>query len=182
MAGFYRNHGRLVSTARAVQEEITEQIPTVLNRFRTATEREPWSRVPADSRAIFLGELIAAAAKLALGDPGDDDLCRRMLRTAARHGESRLRQRCPDSLIYREYQILRDVVRQSFDDPDGLDDGQSSEAISRVDAALSLSAKASLWGYHHGLLKERGQWTGAIDRLVAEWHVRRLEAVSERIS
>lgn len=158
-----------MGTLKTTREEITEHIPEVLRQFNAATEQEPWIHLPPDYRVVFLGELMAFAADLALGDTADAELCRRMLHTAVRHGEARLSQGFPDSLIYHEYHLLRQAFRSYLREHHDAGDLLVSEAIIRVDAALSLASKGSLRGYHRSAFQERGRWPQAIEELVGEW-------------
>lgn len=139
------------------REDVTEFIPEILRQFNNATEQEPWIHLPADYRVIFLGELLALAVDLALAGAAGAELCRRLLHTAVRHGETRLSQGFPDSLIYQEYYLLRKAIRSHLREQNATGDLLASETIIRIDAALSLATKASLRGYHRTLLQEYGR-------------------------
>jgi hypothetical protein len=154
---------------RRISKEICGSIPAILQTFHEVTEQEPWAHLPADYRANLLGDIVARAAVLALDRPEDDALCRDLLDRGAEHGESRLEDGFPDSVIFQEIYLVREALwvwmRDRFADASEV----ASEAVVRVDLALSLAAKASLRGYHRPAFEKRGDWPGTIHRLATEW-------------
>lgn len=152
-----------------IRYTLTEHIPEILQRFNAGTEAEPWTRLPPDHRVVFLGELIALVSDLALQDPADEELCRTMLRTAARHGEARREQAIPDTLLLAEFGILREVIASHLQTHHGHTGRSATEALIRLDMALSLAARSALRGYHRPGFEERGAWPRVRNDLVHEW-------------
>lgn len=152
-----------------IRDGITEHIPEILQQFNAATEVEPWTRLRTDHRVVYLGELIALASDLALRAPGDEALCRRMLQTAARHGEARREQNLPDTLLLSEFGILRQVISNYLKAHHDPTSHFGTEVLIRLDTALSLAAKAALRGYHRPTFERRGAWPRVRNDLVGEW-------------
>lgn len=159
-----------MNTFEKISGSITEHIPEVLQRFNVVTEQDPWIHLPADYRVNCLGEVIEMAATLALRAPGDRTLCTRMLHSAADHGQTRLKQGLPDSILFRELYMVRESLWSYMKEEHAEDSAMVAEAIVRVDTVLSLASKASLRGYHRPTFEERGTWPKVIDELVGEWN------------
>ena len=151
-------------------ERVTEHVPQLLRRFTDVTEQEPWIHLPADYRVNFLAEVVSMATRLALRSPDDEELCRRLVHGAARHGENRLEQGLPDAIIFQELYLVREALWLHIKESSGdLESGLAAEAIVRIDMALSIASKASLRGYHRPAFEKRGDWPQMIDQLLDEW-------------
>jgi hypothetical protein len=174
--GTIKQDAVLMNSIEQIRDGITERIPEILQQFNTATEVEPWTRFKADHRVVFLGELIALVSDLALRAPGDEDLCRRMLQTAARHGEARREQEITDTLLLSEFGVLRQVITNHLQMRHGLTSHTVIEALIRLDMALSLAAKSALRGYHRPRFEGRGAWPQVRNDLASEWRPPRLVA------
>lgn len=113
--------------------------------------------------------MVSTATTLALLAPHDRELCRTLLHRAAAHGEMRLEQGLPDALLFQELYLARESLWTYIKEHDPDYGGLRSEAILRIDMALSLAAKASLRGYHRPAFEARGEWPQVIDQLLEEW-------------
>jgi hypothetical protein len=158
-----------VPTFREICERVGGDVPGVLRRFEATTRQEPWIHLPEGYRSEHLGEVIALACQLALQRPQDEEVCRQLLHTAARHGESRLHQGLPDSLLFQELYLARESLWVYLREQYGRGSQLVAEAVLRVDTALSLASKAAIRGYHRPAFEARGQWPSTIDLLVGEW-------------
>lgn len=159
-----------MQTFAEIAESITEHVPRVLEQFGTVTRQEPWIHLPQGYRANYLGDVISLSTTLALQSPHDEELCRQLLHRAADHGQTRLGQGLSDSVLFQELYLARESLWTYVMDQHGAEGGGLvSEAIIRIDMALSLAAKAALRGYHRPAFEERGTWPGVIDQLCGEW-------------
>lgn len=158
-----------MDTVRDVTESVTEHIPEVLRHFDAVTRDEPWIHLPADYRSGNLGEVIRLCCLLALRSPGDRELCKTLLHTAAAHGEDRLEQGLPDSFLFQELYLARESIWTYIIEHHDRRSGLVAEAILRIDMTLSLASKAALRGYHRPAFTRRGEWPRVIDDLVGEW-------------
>lgn len=158
-----------MSVLHEIRDGIRGNTEAILQQFDAVIEQEPWIHLPRGYRFNFLEELIQLVAELALSSGADQEVCRRMLHAAARHGESRLKQAFPDAVVYQEFYLLRQAIwsyiRRYHDGGTQL----AFEAIVRIDTALSLAAKASLRGFHRPVFEQRGTWPQTLDDLAAEW-------------
>lgn len=159
-----------MSTLAEIRTGIQEQIPEILRRFRVIIEEEePWMLLPEGSRVDHFGELTFQLSEVALRPERDEEHIRQMLHTAARHGESRLTHGFPEALVFREHYLLRGALWAHVREEHGRDDPLAFEAIARIDAALSLSGKASIRGFHRPTYEAQGSWPDCIDDLVKDW-------------
>lgn len=86
---------------------------------------------------------------------------------AARHGEERRTQGLDTEVIFREYHFLRVSLWQYLQNLVD-DEGSRLKAISRVDMAISIASRASLYGHHRPELEEAGDWPERVIRLADE--------------
>jgi len=153
-----------------LQEGIAGSAREILGHLDEVTEEDPWIHLPRDYSINHLADVVEPMTTLALTRSGDRELCRRMLHIAAAHGEKRLEQGYPDSLIFQEFPMLRQsiwrYIRRFHDDNTG---AHAFEAMVRIDAALALATKASLRGFHRPTFEARGRWPDTIDELATEW-------------
>lgn len=159
-----------MSTFHTIADRIATNVQEVLKRFDEVGEEDPWINLPGEYRVNYLSEVIALASTLALCAPDDEETCRKLVHGAAHHGETRLEQGLPDSIIFREVYLVRESVWSYIRQMDDTDTELATEAILRIDMALSLASKASLRGYHRPAFQARGSWPQAIDGLVDEWN------------
>lgn len=153
---------------REIHESITSNVPEILRQFDSLTGEEPWIMLPREYRTDELGQVLARAADLSLESPGDPEACLRMLRSAAQHGEQRLKQGFSELLLFQEHHLLWqstwNYVQHRFSGT-----RIAMNAVMRIDTALALASKASLRGYHRPMYEELGRWPEIVDKLASEW-------------
>lgn len=152
-------------------EEICEAIhrdtDQIIARWLEAAEQEPWFAMPQEKMIDELPDLIRRLADVALRTPGDQELHRQKVMAATRHGEERRNQGIDTEVIFREYHFLRVSLWRFLQDL--LDDEEVRlRAITRVDMAISVASRASLYGHHRPELEEAGDWRERVEHLAAE--------------
>jgi len=152
-----------------IAEDILAHLPDVVRHFEAVTQQEPWIHLPREYRSNFLSDVIALASRLAILGPSDPKLLDGMLECASRHGEQRLEQGFSDAMLFQELYLAREAVWTFLKSRHANETVLVSEAIVRIDMALSLAAKASLRGYHRPAFASQGRWPAVIHELGAEW-------------
>lgn len=156
--------------ARPMEEvcrSIHQDIDEIIDRWVRAAEEEPWFTTPKEEMIDELPAVVRRLADVALLRPGDEAFHREKVRAAARHGDERREQGIPTEAIFREYHFLRVALWRYLDDR-VQDDHTRLEAITRIDMAISVASRASLYGYHRPELEERGDWPERIEQLSTE--------------
>lgn len=154
----------LCETVKANAEEIVEFI---LGRWREIGSSEPWLALPDDLSFDHLPELVRKLAAASLGTDFDRDLCRETVEIAAEHGAFRGREGFGDSLIYREYHLLRRTLWERMRDSHG-DTATVYYATMRIDTLVSVAGAAGLLGMNRTDLAP-DERRAALDRLLDEW-------------
>ena len=140
------DQGRLI-TLQEARDDIHQNVDTILETFREQTRTDPWIKLPEGYRADCLHEVIRCVASLALSSPDDEELEGRrqeMLRAAARHGEERLRQGFPDSILFHEIYLLRNGMWRFINDRHGID-RVAVEAIGHRQRAVTRHSGQRAW-------------------------------------
>ncbi|HUG38845.1 MAG TPA: RsbRD N-terminal domain-containing protein [Longimicrobiales bacterium] len=151
-----------------ISEEAADITEQVLHRWGEIAESEPWLALPADLDFDHLPALIRRMAVASLCTTFDRGACRDMLAAAATHGEHRARQGFDESLIYREYHLLRRALWARMKS----DHGESANvyyASIRMDAISTLATAGALHGMHRTELEEQGRWPAVLEEIMTEW-------------
>jgi hypothetical protein len=140
----------------------------VLGEWKRMGRSESWLTLPETMTFDHLPELLREIVRTALGRNRFDAVnARRVIETAAIHGETREREGFTENLLHTEYHLLRRslwrFIREHMDGDGAID------AILRVDSLISLASLASLRGYHRNTFSSRGQWPAVLDQLASEW-------------
>lgn len=141
---------------------------TIVDRWDVIAESEPWQALPPGLDHDHLPELIESLAGAALCTEFDRDLCRKVVHYSAVHGRHRGEEGLTDTLLYREYHLLRRALWQRLKD----DHGETAAvfyATMRMDALISLANSAALYGLNWAALDEAGRWPHVLDELLDEW-------------
>lgn len=139
----------------------------IIERWLDAAKEEPWFSMPRERMVDKLPHVIGRLADVALLAPGDEQLHREKVLAAARHGEERREQGIPTEAIFREYHFLRVSLWRYLEST--LDEDHTRlEAITRIDLAISIACRASLYGYHRQELQKSGDWPGRVEKLASE--------------
>lgn len=139
----------------------------VVDDWGVLGEKEPWHRVPAGLGQDHLPEMIGALADVALAGFFPLEARRAAVRIAARHGEHRFTQGASEEILSREYELLRWSLWRRLRDRSPSD--VASQAIIRLDSALTLTHGASLRGFHRDSIERNGDWPAALERYLEEW-------------
>lgn len=149
---------------RELCERIAARSNEIIERWEGAARREPWLLLPEEKRTDHLPEVIDAILTAVMGAAPTREQVLSLARHAARHGEDRVQQGIPDSVIMTEYYLLRtaiwEVTREVAPDP-----ATGVGAIQRIDSAISFATRASIIGYHKAQLASRGDWEGVLESL-----------------
>lgn len=129
--------------------------------------REPWHRVPPSMDHDHLPEMIQALAETALTTFFGDKERKTLAWIAVQHGEHRFELGIAEETLHREYELLRWALWRRLKEQ--AEATIASEAIIRLDSALSFSHGASLRGYHRGAIEASDDWPAALERYLADW-------------
>jgi len=158
----------LKETARVIAANADQLARTVVGDWGSIIEREPWLALPAVIDQDHLPDLIRCLADCAVGREFDRGACRGLIDTAASHGHSRYILGVDENILFREYHLLRHGIWNHLRD----DYGASEEmvpVITRFDAGITLSTRASLHGYHRATHEHTGRWPDVLGTLLDEW-------------
>lgn len=154
-----------------ITESITGNLAEVLEEWGAAKRVEPWVTIPEQPSLNNLPELVRYVAQVALVRPFNAEMRRNKVQAAASHGEHRRGEGWTEAQVFQEYTLLRRAIWQFIQRRHGPDD-RSFQAIGQIDSALTLATVASLRGFHRDIFTQRGDWPGALERLVHEWPLR----------
>ena len=150
---------------QAIANDVREHSVAVLEEWEKLAREEPWFSLPREDRTGFLAEVVDSLSEAALLFPTDADACRKTVIGAAAHGRKRRAQNIPESTLPIEFHLLRRAIwrhlTQTFPPSDDL-----HNAMSAMDAAISLSLNACMWGYFRDEIEAQGLWETAVERLV----------------
>lgn len=155
----------LCETIKASAETV---VTAVIDRWDVIAEGEPWQALPPDLDHDHLPQLIRSLASAGLCTEFDRDLCRSMVHDSAEHGKHRAQQGMRDTLLYREYQLLRRALWRHMKEEHG-ETATVYYATMRLDALISLANSAALHGLNWATLERDGRWPHVLDELLDEW-------------
>lgn len=140
----------------------------MVGAWQEVGEREPWHRVPENLDQDHLPEMIRELARTALADFFAPDARRELVRVGAIHGEHRFQQGVAEEILSREYEMLRFSLRNRL--RRHADAQRASEALIRLDSAMTLAHGASLRGFHRDHIATKpGRYEAELERYAAEW-------------
>jgi hypothetical protein len=139
----------------------------IMQDWNKLGEEQPWRRVPQYLDQDHLPAMIRSLADTALAGFFDLDARRRAVHVAAQHGEHRFEQGASEEILSREYELLRWSLWRRLKSQAASE--RASQAIIRIDSALTLAHGASLRGYHRAHIERSGDWPAALERYVQEW-------------
>jgi hypothetical protein len=131
---------------KAIAEHILESLDEVIGRWITLQIHEPWVQLPLPDVVDHLPVVITSLVRASLCDPTSLDRHRAKVAAAAEHGRQRRKSGFDDDVIFQEYYGIRnalwEVVKPRYAD------ARASEAMLRMDSAISVALRASLLGFH----------------------------------
>lgn len=133
--------------------------------WHALSEQELDQKLPPELDLDHLPEVIrrlAAAAPAGPGHPAAEQL----VRSSIKHGKHRREAGYADSIIFREYHVLR---RFLWDELKGCGEPQDAivTAILHIDAAMTTATAASIHGFH--LIDRPMDEDALVARLVNDW-------------
>jgi hypothetical protein len=152
---------------RAIGEHIKAHVSEVLVEWERLVREFPWYSLPAAHRIDGLPDVIVALVEASLCKVGDRDACRLTVEQAAEHGRHRREHGIPEHLILTEFHLLRQAIWYYLL-REYQDSNRVTDAIMRVDNAMTLATNASMWGYHRLEIEALGKWDLGLDRMVAD--------------
>jgi hypothetical protein len=138
-----------------------------LEDWKDLADREPWHRLPPELDMDHLPQLIRDLARTALGTFFGAEERRDLAFNSVKHGEHRFETAVSEEMLSREYELLRWALWQRLKGMWPSED--ASQAIIRLDSALSFAQGATLRGYHRRVIEQTGDWPDALDRYLEEW-------------
>jgi hypothetical protein len=149
---------------KAICEDIKSHVSEVLVEWEQRVRDEPWYSLPPGHRIDSLPDVIVGLVEASLCQPADKASHRQKVEAAAEHGQHRRKQGIPEHLILTEYHLLRQALWYYLTRKFGSSD-RTTEAIMRIDMAITLATNASMWGYHQQEIQALGKWEEGIERM-----------------
>jgi hypothetical protein len=134
---------------------IRSDTDAVMKRWRHAVATEPGLMGARDLDVDSLPELIGTAVDVLDERPDPDTARRNLLHWALEHGRHRICEGVPDDMLFKEYHVLRYALWDTIRERHGAN-RNSTAVITKLDAVLSVAARASLRGYYHEHFEKGG--------------------------
>lgn len=131
---------------------------------------EPWHRLPPDLDHDHLPDVIRKLAATALLTFFDRAELASLAWVSVEHGQHRFETGVSEETVAREHELLRWALWRRLKREAGIE--TASEAIIRLDSAISFAHGASLRGFHRRTIEATGDWPAAIERYIDEWTFR----------
>lgn len=129
--------------------------------------REPWHRLPPSMDQDHLPDMIEKLAECGLITFFGEKERTSLAWVAVQHGEHRFELGIAEETLHREYELLRWALWRRLKEQ--AEASVASQAIIRLDSALSFSHGASLRGYHRRAIEASDDWPAALERYLADW-------------
>lgn len=156
-------------TLHEVSTGVCTRITELIETLEPFSEREPWVRLRVEDRTNALPHVVDLACALAFSRARQKSLCRAVVEAAAHHGTLRREQGVPESTLFEELALVRNALWADLQARYGRDCDAVTEAILKVDTALSLASQASLRGFFRLEFEQRGTWEEALLELETDW-------------
>jgi hypothetical protein len=128
---------------------------------------EPWHRIPATLDQDHLPDMIRHMTQTALLTFFDEDARTALAWAAVQHGQHRFAAGVAEEILAREHELLRWAMWRKLKKQG--DASAASEAIIRLDSAISFAHGASLRGFHRLAIEGAGDWPDAVERHIKAW-------------
>lgn len=142
----------------------------IIERWDYIARNEPWLALPRDLDFDHLPDLVRRMAEAALCTDFDRQRCRDLIASAAAHGEHRAREGFEETLIYREYHLLRRALWHRMKAQEG-ENANVYYASMRLDTISTLATSGALHGLHREELERQGRWPDVLEEIMTEWPV-----------
>lgn len=160
-------HEQLCRTLRGQVDEIAQD---AIARWKEMVRLEPWAQLPEELDHDHLPDVITHLLEGCGSAAMDYDSLKRGVAAAAQHGEHRAEQGFDESLIFREYAVLRKVLNDWLARVEP-DTGERVPALVRIDAGITLLSGASLRGLYRKTLEQSGEWEGLLERYLQDFRL-----------
>ena len=151
---------------KVIAEHILGSVDEVIGRWITLQIHEPWVQLPLPDVVDHLPAVIIGLVRASLSDPTNLDRHREKVQAAAEHGRQRRRTGFDAEVIFQEYYGIRNalwsIIRPRYPDT------RASEAMLRMDTAISVALRASLIGFHEEELKSPSEVAARLETLAGE--------------
>jgi hypothetical protein len=145
---------------------IKGNVAQVLVEWEQLVKEEPWFSLPPEHRIDSLPDVIVGLVEAALCDPVDHRAHKLNIDAACQHGSHRRKQQIPEHLIFTEYHLLRQAIWRFLTSQLRPSD-RITQAMLRIDSALTLATNASMWGYYREEIEALGKWEEGMARIAA---------------
>lgn len=153
--------------ARCLTDDAERVAHRIVEEWHELGAREPWHRVPENLDQDHLPDIIRALVDAALLTFFELEPRRRLVHVSAEHGEHRFRQGVSEEIISREFELLRWALWRRLKQEDRIE--EASQAIIRIDSALTFAHGASLRGFHRAHIEQSGEWPRALEQYLEQW-------------
>ncbi len=140
---------------RGICDLIRSSTDEILELWEEQTRREPWLRLPEGARLDHIPELLDSLVDAVVCTPDPESSRRHAVQMAARHGAQRASAGFDDTILYKEYHLLRACVWTIVERTHPGEE-QAIEVISRMDMVITTATTGSLHGFHHEVVGETG--------------------------
>lgn len=147
-------------------EQLRTETPEVIRRWEQLVREMPWFSLPREHRIDDLPAVVLGLVEVSLCSPTDRTAHWQQIAAAAEHGYQRREQGLPEHLIFTEYHLLRQAIWYHLCATRAQDYQRVTQAIMRIDTAVTTATNASMWGYHRPEVEAHGVWGDALRRLV----------------
>ena len=151
---------------KAICQDIKSHVSAVLVEWETLVREQLWFSLPAEHRIDGLPDVVVGLVEASLCNPSDEQSHRQKIEAAAAHGQHRREQSIPEHLILTEYHLLRQALWHYLLGKFG-SSNRATDAILRIDTAITLATNASMWGYHREEIEAMGKWEEGVERMTA---------------
>jgi hypothetical protein len=151
---------------KEICEDIKQHVSQVLLEWEELVREQPWYSLPAEHRIDSLPDVVVGLVEAALCNPSDEGAHRQKVEAAAEHGFHRREQEIPESLIFTEYHLLRLAIWRYLSRRYPPSD-RITQAMLRIDGAITVATNASLWGYYRPEIEALGKWEEGVARITS---------------
>ncbi|MGH7662791.1 MAG: hypothetical protein ACRENI_00610 [Gemmatimonadaceae bacterium] len=146
--------------------DLRTHVEEILEDWQEATQEEPWLSLPREHRIDHLPAVVRGLIDVALCGPSSEAAHRAMVEASAKRGSDRRDQGTQQELVFTEHYLLRKAMQRYLERVAGPE--RASDALIRIDMAISLATRASLQGYHRRELERMDRWPAVLDLIVSE--------------
>jgi hypothetical protein len=145
-------------------QHLQGRVGEILEEWEDLVRDQPWFSLPPDHRIDDLPLVIIGLVEASICNPSDERAHRQSVSAACSHGTSRRQQGIPEHLMFTEYHLLRQAIWHELNR--SFSPVETTHAIMRIDAAVTLATNASMWGYHRAEIEAMGRWQEGMERII----------------